>query len=141
MSACEEIKVFEKKAKKYQRESETESIMQMVVKQKKYNLSSKYANYLNKKQPHISWIKRAIVLNWMIEVLTSFGNKRETFAVAVNLLDRYLASSKPIPLQKLQLIAGTCILVANKLEDRLFDVYDLFEAMGSNYSLDEILQS
>ena len=92
-----------------------------------------------KKQPHISWVKRAIVINWMMEVLSSFGNKRDTFAIAANLLDRYLSSAKPVPLQKLQLVAGVSMLIANKIEDRLFELGDLVEAMGGNYRPDEIL--
>ena len=75
----------------------------------------------------------------MMEVLSSFGNKRDTFAIAVNLLDRYLSSAKALPLQKLQLVAGVSILIANKIEDRIFDLNDLVEAMGRNYHLEEIL--
>ena len=75
----------------------------------------------------------------MMEVLSSFGKKRDTFAIAVNLLDRYLSSAKPLPLQKLQLVAGVSMLIANKLEDRIFDLSDLVEAMGGNYHREEIL--
>lgn len=88
---------------------------EMSIKERKYKTFSGYINYLSKKQPQVSWMKRAIVINWMIEVLTSFGNKRETFAISVNFLDRYLSSIKPISLQKLQLVAGVCLLIANKM--------------------------
>ena len=51
----------------------------------------------------------------MMEVMVGFGSKRDTFYIATNLLDRYLATTKNIPLQKLQLVAGVCMLIANKL--------------------------
>ena len=47
--------------------------------------------------------------------MVGFGSKRDTFYIATNLLDRYLAITKNTPLQKLQLIAGVCMLIANKL--------------------------
>ena len=71
--------------------------------------------------------------------MVGFGNKRDTFATAANFLDRYLATTAHITLQKLQLIAGVCMLIANKLEDRIFDVDDIYEAMGANYSVNDIL--
>ena len=81
-------------------------------------------NFL-KKQYNLTWIRRAIVINWMMEVLSGFGSKRDTFAVAVGLLDRYLQVSEPIPLQELQLVAGTAMYIANKVEDHLFSVRDV----------------
>jgi hypothetical protein len=71
----------------------------------------------------------------MMEVMAGFGNKRETCAIAINYLDRYLALSNPIPLQKLQLLAGAAMELANKVEDRVFSVGDMVEAMGYNYQL------
>ena len=51
----------------------------------------------------------------MMETLSDFGSKRETFAVSVRLLDHYLALSEPIQLEDLQAIAGTAMYLANKL--------------------------
>ncbi len=38
--------------------------------------------------------------------------RREAFAVSVSILDRYLAASPTLPLDKLQLTAATCLLIA-----------------------------
>lgn len=43
--------------------------------------------------------------------------RREAFAVSVSLLDRYLAVSAALPLEKLQLTMAACLLIAEKLED------------------------
>jgi hypothetical protein len=43
--------------------------------------------------------------------------RREAFAVAVSILDRYLSVSAKLPIEKLQLTAAACLLIAEKLED------------------------
>ena len=65
-------------------------------------------------------------------------------AKAVSMLDRFLAKSisggKPIHLKNLQLVGATCMLIANKVEDNLFGINEIYEAAGCKYEIDEILQ-
>ena len=42
------------------------------------------------KQPMINYKMRAMLVDWMIEVTSEFGLKRETFYLALNYLDRYV---------------------------------------------------
>lgn len=63
-----------------------------------YSRIENYNCYLVKNHPEIPWFKRAIVINWMLEMCTGFGCKRESFALAVNYLDRYLTLTQNVPL-------------------------------------------
>lgn len=68
----------------------------------------------------------------MMETLSDFGSKRETFAISVRLLDHYLALSQSIPLEELQTLAVTSMYIANKLEDHIFGVKDICEFTGND---------
>jgi len=51
-------------------------------------------NYLTPdKQANITVNMRAILVDWMMEVSEEFGLKRETYHIAINLVDRYLSNS------------------------------------------------
>ena len=41
--------------------------------------------------PEITWMMRAILFDWMMEVATEFSLKRETYCYATNYVDRYLS--------------------------------------------------
>lgn len=66
-------------------------------------------------QMNLDWKKRAMVINWMIDVLAEIGGKRETLANAVNILDRYLSLTLNIPLDHIQCTAVTSLLISAKL--------------------------
>lgn len=68
------------------------------------------------KQPNLSASMRAILLDWMMEVSEEFGLKRETFHIAVNLIDRYLSVQLSVKKREFQLIGVTCLYIAAKLE-------------------------
>lgn len=53
------------------------------------------------------------------------GSKRQTFGLAVNYIDRYLASTSNIPHEKLQTLACAAMSVANKIEGMSFAVNSL----------------
>lgn len=48
------------------------------------------ADYL-KKHPALTSIMRAILIDWMMEVCMEFQLKRDTFHLAVKLVDRFLS--------------------------------------------------
>ena len=59
---------------------------------------------------------RAILLDWLIEVCEVYRLHRETYHLAMDFVDRYLATQSDLPKQQLQLI-GTihCLLICTLL--------------------------
>ncbi|XP_022256559.1 G1/S-specific cyclin-E-like [Limulus polyphemus] len=60
---------------------------------------------------------RAILLDWLIEVCEVYRLHRETFYLAQDFVDRYLASRQNVPKQQLQLLGITALFVAAKIEE------------------------
>jgi hypothetical protein len=54
-------------------------------------------------------------MDWMIEILSELRSRREIFALAANYVDRYLAMTNNLPLDKLQLLACSAMSLANKI--------------------------
>ncbi len=91
-------------------------------------------------QMHLDWKKRAMVISWMVEVLSEIGGKRETLANAVNILDRYLSLTSNIPLDHIQCTAVGALLIAAKLEDKSLTAYYLSEATLYKYTTEQIME-
>ncbi|XP_071478562.1 G1/S-specific cyclin-E-like [Diadema antillarum] len=70
-----------------------------------------------KGHPSLGERMRSILLDWLIEVCEVYRLHRETFYLAVDFVDRYLAANKNIPKTKLQLIGITALFIAAKLEE------------------------
>jgi hypothetical protein len=63
---------------------------------------------------------RAILIDWMMEVCQDFGLKRETFNVAVSVVDRFMAKVTPgLPCQLCVSACGAGCLVRLALSCRL----------------------
>ncbi|XP_076373692.1 G1/S-specific cyclin-E-like isoform X2 [Tachypleus tridentatus] len=60
---------------------------------------------------------RSILLDWLIEVCEVYRLHRETFYLAQDFVDRYLASRRNVPQQQLQLLGITALFVAAKIEE------------------------
>ena len=74
--------------------------------------------YFEKKQTNVTWLMRAILLDWMMEVAMEFTLKRETYHLAVSYVDRYLSIVPNVQKVELQLIGIAGLLVASKIEVR-----------------------
>jgi Cyclin, N-terminal domain len=74
------------------------------------------SHYFDKKQNQVTWIMRAILFDWMMEVCMEFTLKRETFHYSVNYVDRYLSSVQNIQKWELQLVGVTAMYIASKVE-------------------------
>jgi hypothetical protein len=62
--------------------------------------------------------------------------RREAFACAVSILDRFLANSSPLDIDKLQLTAAASLLLAEKLEDNTRIKIDVFQnSINERHSL------
>ncbi|CAD7946606.1 unnamed protein product [Amoebophrya sp. A25] len=92
-------------------------------------------------QAEISSRMRGILLDWLVEVHYKFKLSPETLYLCINLIDRFLHIDRKMPRKKLQLVGGTCMLVASKYEEfRPPEVGDICYIMDNAYSRDEILE-
>jgi hypothetical protein len=61
---------------------------------------------------------RSKMIDWMVEVLTTFKNSDQTFFLAVNILDRYFKETdKTLSGGDLHLSGIVCMFIASKYED------------------------
>ena len=60
-------------------------------------------------QPYVKWEHRIVVVDWMMEITTEIGFKRETFHLAVHYLDRFLMKAPPIERRLVQLVAAAAV--------------------------------
>lgn len=90
---------------------ETDRLSELVKREEVYSRSPHYAHYLNR-QVHITWLNRAFVLNWMMLLGSELHCRREVFANAVNIFDRYLGVAPPVQLSKLQLLGAACLFLS-----------------------------
>ena len=71
------------------------------------------------------------MVDWMIEVMSSFNQEDKTFFLAVSLMDRYFensADSKRV--DELHLIGVTAMFMASKAEDSLpLDIQTVHESI------------
>lgn len=83
---------------------------------------------------------RSILLDWLIEVHYKFKLIPETLFLCLNLIDRYLQLDHRVPKKKLQLLGGTCMLIASKYEEyRPPEVRDICYIMDNAYLKEDIL--
>jgi len=58
------------------------------------------------------------MVDWMLEVLTTFKNSDQTYFLAINLMDRYFkASQRNLPSGELHLTGIVSMFIASKYED------------------------
>jgi hypothetical protein len=58
------------------------------------------------------------MVDWMVEVLTTFKNSEQSFFLAINLMDRFFKSiDQPVPSSELHLTGVVSMFVASKYED------------------------
>ena len=96
--------------------------------------------YLEKMQPFLSPNNRAMLIDWMMEVASEFGMKRETFHCSVNYIDRYLEKVPKVTKEQFQLLGATALNISCKLEE----VYsrkleDFLQATDNSYSLSQLI--
>nr|DBA16811.1 TPA: hypothetical protein GDO54_002348 [Pyxicephalus adspersus] len=72
---------------------------------------------LFQKHPELQENMRAILLDWLMEVSEVYKLHRETFYLAQDLFDRFMATQKNVVKSSLQLIGITSLFIAAKLEE------------------------
>ncbi|XP_043923247.1 G1/S-specific cyclin-E1 isoform X2 [Protopterus annectens] len=86
------------------------------------NMLSKEQNYprdkyFMQKHPLLQPKMRAILLDWLMEVSEVYRLNRETFYLAQDFFDRFMATQKNVVKTRLQLIGISSLFVAAKLEE------------------------
>lgn len=97
------------------------------------------ANFSMESHAEIKWHHRAILLDWTLEVCSELGLKRQTWYLAINLLDRNLVVNPCLPERKLQLYGVACLYIASKYEE----IYsprasDFAATTDGGYSADQV---
>ncbi|ODM95409.1 G1/S-specific cyclin-E1 [Orchesella cincta] len=72
---------------------------------------------LFKNHPVLTSQMRSILLDWIMDVCEAYHLHRETLYLAVDYLDRYLATQNNVLKNHLQLIGITCLFIAAKMEE------------------------
>lgn len=85
---------------------------------------------------------RSVLVDWMIEVHSSFKLLLETLHLSVCLLDRYLQADKSVGRDNLQLVGATAMVLAAKYEEMYSPELDDFVFVGDNsYSKRDLLKT
>ncbi|KAJ3336197.1 hypothetical protein HDU93_003463 [Gonapodya sp. JEL0774] len=71
-----------------------------------------------RRQPHINFAMRSVLVDWLSEVCTQGGMVPETLLLAVSLLDRFLSETRcTVTADRFQLLGVACLLIAGKYEE------------------------
>ncbi|KAM4597466.1 G1/S-specific cyclin-E1 [Fundulus diaphanus] len=73
--------------------------------------------HMLEKHPHLQPKMRAILLDWLMEVSEVYKLHRETYHLAQDYFDRFMATQRNIYKSTLQLIGITCLFIAAKVEE------------------------
>lgn len=90
-------------------------------------------------QPEVTERMRLILMDWLIDVHLKFKLHRETFYLAVDIVDRFLAA-RPVSRAHLQLVGVTAMMIAGK-HDEIWppEVKDCVYISANTYSAAEVL--
>lgn len=98
------------------------------------------SNYMDI-QTEITWRMRGILVDWLIEIHTSFRLLPETIFLAINIVDRFCAT-QVVSLVKYQLMGITALFIAAKYEEVVCPSVSNFLYMtDGGYSDDELLKA
>ncbi|CAI5463522.1 unnamed protein product, partial [Closterium sp. Yama58-4] len=81
-------------------------------------------------QPEVNSRIRGVVLDWVVQVHESYNLMPETLFLAVNIFDRYLATTHVLK-KHIQLVGATCIMIAAKYEEIYPPLVADFEDIGA----------
>ncbi len=86
------------------------------------------------KRHEVSVKLRARMIDWMIEVLSSFKCQQNTFFISIDIMDKFLLKTESvIGCKEVHLIGVTAMLLASKVEEILpFKVSTVVKKMTHN---------
>ena len=94
-----------------------EDVWEFMVKKESGMYKRKNAEIILARHPALEPRMRAMLLDWLNEVCEGLLLLRDTFSLAVDLIDRFLGVSPSVPTDKLQLIGITCLFIGTKIEE------------------------
>ncbi|GJM94940.1 hypothetical protein PR202_ga11627 [Eleusine coracana subsp. coracana] len=95
-------------------------------------------NFMDTTQIDMSTSMRAVLIDWIVEVIEEYRLVPETLYLTVNYIDRYL-SVKAISRHRLQLVGIACLLIAAKYEEICApQVEELCYLTDDSYTKDEV---
>lgn len=62
--------------------------------------------------PQITGDMRAVLVNWMVEVVREYKLRSETLHLSVNYVDRFLSQTASVRRDRLQLVGTSALMVA-----------------------------
>ncbi|GJN35723.1 hypothetical protein PR202_gb24526 [Eleusine coracana subsp. coracana] len=96
------------------------------------------SNFMDTTQIDMSTSMRAVLIDWIVEVIEEYRLVPETLYLTVNYIDRYL-SVKAISRHRLQLVGIACLLIAAKYEEICApQVEELCYLTDDSYTKDEV---
>ena len=91
--------------------------------------------------PEVTWMMRAILFDWMMEVASEFALKRETYFYATNFVDRFLSVRANVQKAELQLVGVTALFLAAKMEEVFCPkVGDFAKSTDNEYTSEQIVK-
>ena len=84
---------------------------------------------------------RAILVDWLVEIVDVFDMSPRTTFLAMTFVDAYLLKNLAISTDKLQLFGATCLHIASKIEDgvRYISTKDLTFCGDNTYKINDIV--
>lgn len=106
--------------------------------EQKYMAPANYPDSTGVNHQALSKSMRAGVINWIVKVHKKFKLKQETLFLAINVVDRFLAT-RAVAKDKLTLVAATSLLLASKFEDQWAPlVVDLVYVGSNSFTIAEV---
>ena len=123
---------------KYSEEYLDDILYNLLIEEK--NLEKKINSLYFANQPEINEKKRAILIDWLIDVNNKFCFKPETLYITINIIDTYL-SLKKIQRSNLQLLGVTALFIACKQNEIIFRRLKEYAYITDNaYDINDILK-
>lgn len=98
-------------------------------------------NYFQTRQCYLNPDMRSILCDWMMLLCSQLNFKRETFHLAVTLLDISLSKLSPIMSTNLQLVGVCCLIIAAKFEEIVCPNMHIYAyTTGGAYTTEAIVQ-
>ena len=108
--------------------------------QDEINYSNERNIYLLNSHLELNMHMRSLLLQWIIEVCSQYGFKRDTYYLTVNLIDRFLTSTCNLQTSRFQLLGVAALMLAAKYEEVYLPRVDDFRLMTAGaYSNIEIV--
>lgn len=93
------------------------------------------------RQPELDWAKRAILVEWLVQVHGRFRLLPETLYLTINYVDRFL-TLKSVTVSNLQLVGAVALFLAAKYEEITCpSVNEIVYMVDNGYSDEDILRA